>query len=291
VGFSGGLDSTAVALLCREALGSGNVELVTVDYGKYTYEKSRKIVVDSAERMGLKHTFLYCGLQEKIWENGPSCNSCTRKVKLGTLRSYAHGRTIVTGANMTDSWGKTGLRMFDGIYSPLIDLDKNDIRKILERYDFKLVKIGESAGREGCKLKHLLKMMINPDFHGTTVARANETVLAMVDNCELANVKIIGPLSRNIAVINVKPMPVNIKEIALEVEKIPGISDVIVASEPLKLVIVSSPAIYRNADARHWVEKGTLQPEFAVPLEFEWHESTNNRLHTFQVVEARCVSK
>jgi len=41
-------------------------------------------------------------------------------------------------------------------------------------------RIGEHPGREGCKLKHLLKPLVSPEYHGRTVARANEMVLRVL---------------------------------------------------------------------------------------------------------------
>lgn len=46
VAFSGGLDSTTVAALAKEALGAPNVLLVTVNMGAYAYRRANEIVVE-----------------------------------------------------------------------------------------------------------------------------------------------------------------------------------------------------------------------------------------------------
>ena len=53
VAFSGGLDSTTVAALAKEALGAPNVWLVTVNMGQYAYKRGNEIVLEMAEQLGL----------------------------------------------------------------------------------------------------------------------------------------------------------------------------------------------------------------------------------------------
>ncbi|HCF37999.1 MAG TPA: ExsB family protein, partial [Thermosipho africanus] len=67
IAFSGGLDSSVAALLTKEALGPENVELANVVYGPFTYKRSIEIVKKSAEKMGLKITFLESLYQKEIW--------------------------------------------------------------------------------------------------------------------------------------------------------------------------------------------------------------------------------
>ncbi|MCX7654070.1 MAG: 7-cyano-7-deazaguanine synthase [Fervidobacterium sp.] len=288
VAFSGGMDSTAAALLCAEAVGKENVELVHVVYGPYTYENSIKIVSEFAEQYGFKLTFVTNLGQEKIWKYGPSCNMCTKEIKMKSVLEYANGRLVVTGSNSSDTWGKTGLRIFNGMYAPLGDLEKDEIRNILDRFGVKIRRIGEHALREGCKLKHLLKPMTNPSYHGQATALANEILLRYFpSNNEIANVKIVGPLSKNIAVVNLRPFRNEVYEITKEIEKLSVIDEVIVADRPLLLTIVANPSIYRVEESKFWITEGKLKPEFAVPIKVEWHESRNNKLRTFHVVEVR----
>lgn len=288
VAFSGGMDSTAAALLCSKAIGKENVELVHVVYGPYSYQNSIKIVSEFAQKHGFKLTLLTNLGQEKIWKYGPSCNMCTREIKMGTVLEYAKDRIVVTGSNSSDTWGKTGLRVFNGMYAPLGDLGKDEIRKILDDFGVKIKRIGEHALREGCKLKHLLKPMTNPSYHGQATAIANEILLKhFPDGNEIANVKIVGPLSKNIAIVNLKPFRMEVYEVAKEIEEISVIDEVIVADKPLVLTIVANPSIYRVEESKFWIVEGKLKPEFAVPIKVEWHESKNNKLRTFHVVEVR----
>lgn len=286
VAFSGGMDSTAAALLCAEAVEKENVELAHVVYGPYSYENSIKIVSEFAQKYGFKLILLTNLGQEKIWKYGPSCNMCTKQIKMNTVLEYANGRIVVTGSNSSDTWGKTGLRIFNGMYAPLGDLGKDEIRVILDNLGVKIRRIGEHALREGCKLKHLLKPMTNPSYHGQATAVANEILLRHFPvNNEIANVKIVGPLSKNIAIINLKPFKTEVYEVAREIEKIDSIDDVIVADKPLILTIVANPSIYRVEESKFWIVEGKLKPEFAVPIKVEWRESKNNKLRTFHVVE------
>ncbi|MEN3042980.1 MAG: phosphoadenosine phosphosulfate reductase family protein [Fervidobacterium sp.] len=288
VAFSGGMDSTAAALLCAEAVGKENVELVHVVYGPYTYENSIKIVSEFAEQYGFKLTFVTNLGQEKIWKYGPSCNMCTKEIKMKSVLDYANGRLVVTGSNLSDTWGKTGLRVFNGMYAPLGDLGKDEIRMILDKFGVKIKRIGEHALREGCKLKHLLKPMTNPSYHGQATALANEILLRhFPSNNEVANVKIVGPLSKNIAVINLKPFREEVYKITSEIEELSVIDEVIVADKPLILTVVANPSIYRVEESKFWITEGKLKPEFAVPIKVEWLESRNNKLRTFHVVEVR----
>ncbi|MFN3692297.1 MAG: ExsB family protein, partial [Fervidobacterium sp.] len=195
---------------------------------------------------------------------------------------------VVTGSNSTDTWGKTGLKLFNGMYAPLGDLDKKDIKMILDKFSFTLKRIGEHSLREGCKLKHLLKPMTNPAYHGMATSIANELVLEYFpEGNEIANVKIIGPLSKNIAIINVKPFREEVYKLAEELKKVDVINEVIVADKPLILTIVANPSIYRVDESKFWITEGKLKPEFAVPIKVEWYESKNNKLRTFHVVEVR----
>ncbi|MHC1568128.1 MAG: DUF7411 family protein, partial [Candidatus Syntropharchaeia archaeon] len=135
VAFSGGEDSSLVALLMKEALGKDRVELVTVHFGEFTYSRTEDIIREFSGKYGFKHTYIDGSeRQRSIWKHGPSCNACTKLVKLGLVKEYAKGRIVVSGANKSDSWGKTNLKFHQGVYTPLLEFDKKDIREMLDYF-------------------------------------------------------------------------------------------------------------------------------------------------------------
>ncbi|AEH50796.1 adenine nucleotide alpha-hydrolase family protein [Pseudothermotoga thermarum] len=290
VAFSGGEDSSLVAYLAKEALGPDRVILATVDFGPATYTKIREQAKLNAQKLGLKHIIIDgTKKQRKILRYGPNCNACTREAKLGSVLEAFPSSVVATGANKSDSWGLTGLKFFGRLYSPLFDLRKDEIRKMVKLFQIPVAKAGESSFREGCKMKHLLKMLINPNFHGRAVWESNEILLSFLDEigykAELANVKIIGPLSKNIALVNVQPfLPLEYEQKLIERLKINCIDEIHVVKQPIKLRILANPGIYNDEKARQDIFMGFIQRDFAVPLKAEWIKSTNNRLRTFQVV-------
>ncbi len=284
IGFSGGEDSSLVAALSKMSLGKEKVILATIDWGIFTYKKSRRIVKEFAKSLGLNHVFLDGSCkQKKVWRFGPSCNSCTKFVKLRILKEFAAGRLIMTGANSYDSWGKTGLKVFGGVYAPLQDLEKEDIRAMIDYLDLKIGKIGESEKREGCKLKHLLKPLISCEYHGNAVSKSNEILLKNLNKkFKEAFVKIIGPLSKNIAVVYADP-PLSkgiFEKISREIANLSEIDQVIVFKKGMRVKVVASKPIYRNPEVRKNIEF-----YIGLPGEYEWIESKNTKLRTFQVVE------
>ncbi len=289
VAFSGGLDSSVAAILAKMALGEDKVELVTTHFD-FTYPKSVDIINEFATEFDLKHTFVDgADWQKRIWRSGPSCNACTRGPKLQSVKGYAHG-LVATGAEAEDTWGQCGLKSYNGFYSPLFSLSRKDVKEIAKCLGIEPKKIGENSGREGCMLKHLLKMMASPKFHGSAVYKANTILMRFVEESNLifsiANVKIIGPLSKNIALVNLKPDPGEgfkgkIREMISSVEEIHSVD---VVDKPVTLEIMASPGIYNNERSRYWVERGRLAPDFAAPVSVKWKLSKNNRLTTFQVV-------
>ncbi len=288
--FSGGEDSSLVAVLASLALGRGRTVLAHIDWGMYEYEKTRKIVRKFAQEHGLAlHIIDGAGKQKSAWKYGPSCNSCTKFVKLPLLREFAGKRLIATGSNAYDTWGKTGIKVKDGFYAPLSDLTKEEIRAMLEKLNVKIERIGESKKREGCKLKHLLKMLTNENFHGKAVALSNEILLKVLERegieIETASVKIAGPLKRNIAVVVTKPeLDEKIKEKLKEkIGEIDAIDEVIFAHEGCEVVVVASKPIFKNPDAR----KNVIEV-IGIPGKYSWIESKNTKLRTFQVVEIKC---
>src|SRR5256885_6008146 len=236
-------------------------------------------------------------VQRGVQPKGPACNRCTREIKLGMVKAVARGRLVLTGANRSDTWGKMGIKVCNGYYSPLLDLEKPQVRAIADALGLAVPKIGEHPGREGCKLKHLLKPLAAPEFHGQAVAEANEVLLTLVKEArlpaELANVKIIGPLSRNIALVNLRPAPpadlsARITEALL---RLSVISEVHIVDRPLTLVAKAGPAVAGDPHARYWLQHGRPQPHFAQPNQDEWLPSSNAPLHPVHVVDFRARSR
>ncbi len=297
VAFSGGEDSSLVAYLAKLALGADKVILVTVDWRSATYKRLREQVNLNAKRLGLRHVTLDGSKkQADILRHGPNCNSCTREAKLGTILEQFPDGVVATGANKSDSWGSNGLKINGRLYSPLFDLTKDEIRSMVKFFEIPVAKVGESAFREGCKMKHLLKMLINPAYHGRAASESNEVLLSFLEEIGhkpvLANVKIIGPLSKNIALVNILPQLQSNQEEELlrRLKLLNCIDEVHIVKSPLKLKVLVNPGIYNDETARQNVSIGFLQRDFAAPLRLEWIRSTNSRLRTFQVLsyEAEC---
>jgi uncharacterized protein len=245
VAFSGGQDSTLVAALANEALGSDRVKLVNVCFGPYSYSRGLEIVVELADRLGLRLEFTPgYEAQEASWKTGPACNRCTRYANLPSMRNSTLG-IIATGANRADTWGQTGIALKDGFYAPIRDWDKKLIEMALEELGIHVPRIGEAPVREGCKLKHLLKIMANPSYHGYAVAISNEILLDCLESFPhtLANVKITGPLSKNIALVNVSPLPpVELRErITAMLERVKEIDEIRWIDGETKLKILANP--------------------------------------------------
>jgi len=292
IAFSGGMDSTVVALLAKDVLPRNRITLVNVCFGGYSYSKGLEAVLLLSRQLRLKLFFTRGEEeQENIMYHGPNCNQCTRIVKIGKVKEFSYKGIIASGANLSDSWGNTGVKFLDGIYSPILNLNKKEIKEILDYYGFSIPKIGENAVREGCKYKHLLKMSVNKNYHSRADVIANEVIHDILDfynvQREIANVKIIGPLSKNIALVNVKPLPD--KEILNKIKKIlekeESINSVDIVDAPLKLKILANPGIYNNEDSKYWILNGRLASEFATPISAEWLKSSNNKLWTFAVVD------
>jgi len=302
IGFSGGMDSTALAYLCIDALGKENVRLVHVIYGPYSYSKGLENCLRTASNLDCELELIdkRC-TQEKVLSHGPSCNRCTKQVKIDGVKSAIKntGELVLTGANKSDSWGEYGFKIMNGVYAPLLELDKVAIDKILDYYHVERehVKIGESLLREGCKAKHLLKMLIVPHYHGHSVSLSNEIILDILEQASfkaaLANVKIVGPLNSNIALINIKPLPERhvVEEIVRRISAIHSIDKVLLVERPLRLKISANPSIYRNPQARERITEGFLSREFAAPILCDWHETSNSRLNTFHVVEVKQIKE
>ncbi len=292
VSFSGGLDSTVVSALALQALGEERVEAITVSFGEYSYSKGLKNIHDISKNLDLKLRIVQGKKeQEKVLKKGPACNKCTRIAKLGRVKREAKGRLVLTGSNQSDTWGKKGLKLYDGFYAPLLKMTKEEIKEIANYFNLKILRIGESKFREGCKLKHLLKPLANSYYHGQTVAEANEILLNILEQEKykphLANVKIIGPLNKNIGLINVFPLPKEKLKIRIikELEKLKNLEKVKFLDKPIKLIIKANKGQFNNQHSRYWLEKGRLQPDFSVPIKVDWLLTTNKNLATFQVID------
>ncbi|MGQ9472853.1 MAG: ExsB family protein, partial [Candidatus Caldatribacteriaceae bacterium] len=199
---------------------------------------------------------------------------------------------IVGGANQSDSWGKRGVKLLGNTYSPLFEFQKEEIWKLAFFLNLPIRRVGENSFREGCIVKHLLKPLASP-YHAEAVVKSNETLWRILDDScwerNIANVKIIGPLGKNQALINVQPLPpFPLRErITREISSFPEIAEVIWVDEPLNLIVRTNPGQYHNPETLFWLEKGRLQPDFAFPIKVYWMPSSNLRLRTFQVVECR----
>jgi len=294
VAFSGGLDSTVVSALAIQALGREKVEAISVSFGEYSYSKGLRNIQDISRALDLKLKIVQGKKeQERVLKKGPACNKCTRIAKLGKVKREAQGRLVLTGSNQSDTWGKRGLKLYDGFYTPLLELNKEKIRKIADYFDIKILQIGENKFREGCKLKHLLKPLAAPHYHGQAVAEANELLLSILEregyDSVLANVKIVGPLNKNVGLVNVSPLPEEkLKEkIVEELKKVKTLEKVEFLDKPIRLIIKANKGQFDNQHSRYWLEKGRMQPDFSVPIEVEWLLTTNKSLSTFQVIDYR----
>ncbi|HXL02778.1 MAG TPA: ExsB family protein [Candidatus Atribacteria bacterium] len=292
VAFSGGIDSTVALFLSLQALGKEKVISCTVDWDIYFPSLARENIDYWVKSLGVSHVYLPGRkVMEEIMKAGPSCNRCTKEAKLGTIRRYFGDKVlIVGGANQSDSWGKRGVKLLNNTYSPLFELSKEEIINLASSLSLPLLRIGENRLREGCLLKHLLKPLASP-YQAQAVVKSNEILLKILKerNIErdIANVKIIGPLSRNVALVNVKPLPsLHLREeITAILSSIEEIDEVSWVDSPVTLIARANLGQYRNPSSLHWLEKGKLQPEFAFPLTIHWMPSSNRRLHTFQIVD------
>ncbi|MCJ7814058.1 MAG: 7-cyano-7-deazaguanine synthase [Candidatus Atribacteria bacterium] len=297
VAFSGGLDSTVVSALAIQTLGSKKVEAITVSFEEYSYSKGLRNIQDISMVLDLKLKIVQGKKeQERVLRKGPACNKCTRVAKLGKVKKEASGRLVLTGSNQSDTWGKRGLKLYDGFYAPLLELNKEEIRKIANYFGIKILQIGESKFREGCKLKHLLKPLAAPHYHGRAAAEANELLLSILEeekyDSVLANVKIIGPLNKNMGLVNVSPLPgEKLKgKIIEELKKMKALEQVEFLDKPIKLIVKANKGQFDNQHSRYWLEKGRLQPDFSVPIEVEWLLTTNKNLSTFQVIDYQIIA-
>ena len=298
VAFSGGLDSTVVSALAVRALGKEKVEAINVNFGEYTYNKSLKNIQELSKDLDLKLKIVPGKEeQERVLKKGPACNRCTRIAKLGRVKKEAKGRLVLTGSNQSDTWGKKGLKICDGFYAPLLEFNKEAIREIADYLGIKILSLGENKFREGCKLKHLLKPLATPCYHGRAVAEANELLLSILGQAKydsrLANVKVVGPLNKNLGLVNISPLPEEKlrKKIIQKLKEVETLEEIIFLDRPIKLIIKANKGQFDNQYSRYWLEKGRLQPDFSVPIKVDWLLTTNKSLATFQVIDYQIIGQ
>jgi uncharacterized protein len=106
-------------------------------------------------------------------------------------------------------------------------------------------------------------------------------------NVQLANVKIIGPLSRNVALVNVHPLLNNEEkqELLSILKNIDTIDEVFILDKPVRLKVLANPGLYNDPNAREDVFRGFIERDFAVSVTPVWIKARNNRLRTFHVVD------
>ncbi len=292
VAFSGGMDSTVALFLSLLAVGREKVQACTVDWEDYFPRRARENIDFLISHFHASHVYLPGKkVIEEVVRRGPACNLCTKKAKLGTIKKYfGDDALIIGGANQSDSWGIRGLKYVRNTYSPLFDFTKEEIFEIIQEMNIPIRRIGENRTREGCVLKHLYKPLAS-EFHARAVIRANALLLDSLHRdgfeAEIANVKIIGTLQTNTALINCRPLPDPLLRDSLTnlMATVKEIDSVYWIDRPVSLVVRANPGLYRNQESRYWIETGKLQPDFVQPITVRWMPSTNRRLRTFQVVD------
>jgi len=141
VAFSGGVDSTLLAFVAKEALGE---RMLAVTASSETYpERELKAARGLARRLGLRHTIIETSeLDDACFRrNQPDrCYHCKKEL-FGKLRRLADGkglRQVVDGSNADDVQDyRPGLKALAelGIRSPLreVGITKADVRRMSKR--------------------------------------------------------------------------------------------------------------------------------------------------------------
>jgi pyridinium-3,5-biscarboxylic acid mononucleotide sulfurtransferase len=141
VAFSGGVDSSYLALIAHQELGSKALA-VTAESPSYPSHQ-RKIALDVVARYGLRHEFIASDeMSDSNYVQNPSnrCYFCKHELftKLQDMATQHGFRWVVDGNNLDDTAdfrpGRKAGRELD-IRSPLIEagLHKSEIRTLSER--------------------------------------------------------------------------------------------------------------------------------------------------------------
>jgi len=134
IAFSGGVDSSVVAMLAKQALGDA-VVAVTVNNG-VLHHGELEHAAETAKAIGIRHLSIAFDplTVPEIEHNDPErCYYC-KMLTFSTLRGLAdemHLNTVMDGTNASDlNVYRPGLRALKelGIFSPLLTLTKDEVR-------------------------------------------------------------------------------------------------------------------------------------------------------------------
>lgn len=137
--FSGGVDSSLVAYMCREF-----ADAVTVDF-EFVPRRMMEIACRSARKLGLNHLIVKTSMLEELAENPTDrCYRCKKKI-IGTVKSMGY-EIIIDGINAEDlRKDLPGLRACreENVIHPLADLgfEKADVRKAMSKIDEEIADI------------------------------------------------------------------------------------------------------------------------------------------------------
>ena len=287
VAFSGGMDSTLALLIAREV--RNDIVAVHIDWGEFTYEAIRKRVKNIVKTFHVTLHVIYGEEKLKgLAYRGISCNTCSKKIKLATIKEYYPQAIIITGANKSDSWGKGGIYLNPPYLAPLKDFSKDIEEKILkDRYGITDFHIGVHPEREGCILRHLWI----PDRDGTkvyTAAEANKIILKMLSqygwNHNMANVKVIGSSKGTKLIVNVLPSPPENIRKYIE-NQLSHIGSVLWGDNISLLKVVINPSLDNQSGKEaitHIIKSEIMNPS----VEIEFIRSKTDFIRIFQVVDA-----
>jgi uncharacterized protein (TIGR00268 family) len=141
IAFSGGVDSSVVAALAKQALGDAAVA-VTVENGALHHGEPERAVA-MAKAVGIRHLSIAINplTVSEIKHNDPErCYYC-KKLTFSSLRDLAHEmhlKTVMDGTNASDlNVYRPGLKALKelGVVSPLIGHNKDEVRRFARSLD------------------------------------------------------------------------------------------------------------------------------------------------------------